>query len=193
MEKQNNNKGVIALLIVIIVILATLCVLFATGTISFNSNNINNNEINQDYNENNNNINDKNETINIKILSIDNVSINKDAPNEKMFVTGKMNLSYKSSDFITTSMSGYCVGKNNEKYTIHPGSGWIKYNDTENSFSLANTITNSDVVYSDGTTKAALDINWDDVEIKSCIIEKFNALTTDSKSISIELNFKKEF
>lgn len=192
MENQNNNKGVIALLIVIIVILATLCVLFATGTISFNSNNINNNEINQDNNENN-NINDKNETINIKILSIDNVSFDKDAPNEKMFVTGKMNLSYKSSDFITTSMSGYCVGKNNEKYTIHPGSGWIKYNDTENSFSLANTITNSDVVYLDGTTKAARDINWNDVEIKSCIIEKFNALTTDSKSISIELNFKKEF
>jgi len=191
-ENQNNNKGVIALLIVIIVILATLCVLFATGTISFNSNNINNNEINQDNNENN-NINDKNETINIKILSIDNVSIDKDAPNEKMFVTGKMNLSYKSSDFITTSMSGYCVGKNNEKYTIHPGSGWVKYNDTENSFSLANTITNSDVVYLNGTTKAARDINWDDVEIKSCIIEKFNALTTDSKSISIELNFKKEF
>ena len=196
MENQNNNKGVIALLIVIIVILATLFVLFATGTISFNSNNINNNEINQDNNENNNennNINDKNETINIKILSIDNVSIDKDAPNEKMFVTGKMNLSYKSSDFITTSMSGYCVGKNNEKYTKHPGSGWIKYNDTENSFSLANTITNSDVVYLDGTTEAARDINWDDVEIKSCIIEKFNALTTDSKSISIELNFKKEF
>jgi len=191
-ENQNNNKGVIALLIVIIVILATLCVLFATGTISFNSNNINNKKIIQDNNENN-NINDKNETINIKILSIDNVSIDKDAPNEKMFVTGKMNLSYKSSDFITTSMSGYCVGKNNEKYTIHPGSGWVKYNDTENSFSLANTITNSDVVYLNGTTKAARDINWDDVEIKSCIIEKFNALTTDSKSISIELNFKKEF
>lgn len=193
MEKQNNNKGVVALLIVIIVILATLCVLFATKTISFNSNDVDNNQINQDNNENNNNINEKNETINIKILSIDNVSIDKDAPNEKMFVTGKMNLSYKSSDFITTSISGYCVGKNNEKYTIHPGSGWIKYNDTENSFSLANTITNSDVVYLDGTTKTARDINWDDVEIKSCIIEKFNALTTNSKSISIELTFKKEF
>ena len=46
------------------------------------------------------------------------------------------------------------------------------------------------MLYLDGTTKDASDINWDDVEIKSCVIEKFNALTTESKSISIELNFK---
>ena len=44
MENQKNNKGVIALLIVIIVILSALCVLFATGTISFNSNDIDNND-----------------------------------------------------------------------------------------------------------------------------------------------------
>ena len=44
MENQKNNKGVIALLIVIIVILSTLCVLFAPGTISFNSNKVNDNE-----------------------------------------------------------------------------------------------------------------------------------------------------
>ena len=42
MENQKNNKGVIALLIVIIVILSALCVLFATGTISLKSNNENN-------------------------------------------------------------------------------------------------------------------------------------------------------
>jgi len=53
-ENQKNNKGVIALLIVIIIILSALCVLFATGTISFKSNDVDNNEINQDVNENNN-------------------------------------------------------------------------------------------------------------------------------------------
>ncbi len=37
MENKNNDKGVIALLIVIIVILAVLCVLLATGTVSFKS------------------------------------------------------------------------------------------------------------------------------------------------------------
>ena len=74
MEKQNNNKGVITLLIVIIIILATLCVLFATGTINFNSNKMNGNDVNQDINENDNN-NQTNEDNNIddNILSINNV------------------------------------------------------------------------------------------------------------------------
>ena len=47
MENQKNNKGVIALLIVIIVILSTLCILFATDTISFNTNKENDNDRNK--------------------------------------------------------------------------------------------------------------------------------------------------
>ena len=54
MENQKNNKGVIALLFVIIIILSALCVLFATGTISLKPNDVDNNELNQDTNENNN-------------------------------------------------------------------------------------------------------------------------------------------
>ena len=54
MENQKNNKGVIALLIVIIVILSALCVLLATGTISFNSNKVNENDINNSENADNN-------------------------------------------------------------------------------------------------------------------------------------------
>ena len=53
MEKQNNNKGVIALLILIIVILGTLCVLFATGTISFNANKANDSDVNENINDSN--------------------------------------------------------------------------------------------------------------------------------------------
>ena len=60
MEKQNNNKGVIALLIVIIIILATLCALFATGTISFNSKGVDNNKPNDNVTDNSNEINDNN-------------------------------------------------------------------------------------------------------------------------------------
>jgi len=47
-ENQKNNKGVIALLIIIIVILSALCILFATGTISFNMNNKKDNTVNED-------------------------------------------------------------------------------------------------------------------------------------------------
>ena len=46
MENQKNNKGVITLLVVIIVILSVLCILFATGTISFNTNKVNDNNTN---------------------------------------------------------------------------------------------------------------------------------------------------
>lgn len=66
MEKQNNNKTVIALLLVIIFILATLCILFATGTISFKNNTSNNNQ----NNNNNENINGNN-TIPIKTVNAD--------------------------------------------------------------------------------------------------------------------------
>ena len=54
MENQKNNKGIIALLIVIIVILSALCVLFATNTIILKSNKIDDNETYQNVNENNN-------------------------------------------------------------------------------------------------------------------------------------------
>ena len=47
MENQKNNKGVITLLVVIIVILSVLCILFATGTISFNTNKVNDNNTNE--------------------------------------------------------------------------------------------------------------------------------------------------
>ena len=69
MENQKNNKGVITLLIVIIVILSALCVLFATGTISFNSNKVNDNDINENINDNNqvdDNTNDDSNTVNMQ-------------------------------------------------------------------------------------------------------------------------------
>lgn len=173
MEKKNQKIIIFAVIIVVLII---LCILFATKTISFG---LNNAKASKD--------------INIEILSIEEIGFfGKDAQNEKMFVKGKMNLSYKSDDFIKTAMTGYCIGKNNEKYSIHPGSGWVKYYDNENNFTLVNTISNSDVVYPNGTTKPAKEIDWEKVEIKSCVIEKFNALTNDSESISIDLNFKEE-
>ena len=57
MENQKNNKGVVAVLIVIIVLLSALCILFATGTINFKSNDIiedGNNQQNENVNVDNN-------------------------------------------------------------------------------------------------------------------------------------------
>lgn len=67
MENQKNNRGVIALLIVIIVILSVLCVLFATETISFKYNDVDTNEKNDnvaDNNQTNQNANENNITNN---------------------------------------------------------------------------------------------------------------------------------
>ena len=67
MDNQNNNKGIIALLIVIIVILSALCILFATGTISFNTNKVNDNDVNANLNDNN----QDNEDNNVITLTVD--------------------------------------------------------------------------------------------------------------------------
>ena len=53
MENQKNNKGVITLLIVIIIILSALCVLLSIGTISFKSNEVNTNKSNDNVTDNN--------------------------------------------------------------------------------------------------------------------------------------------
>ena len=70
MKEQNNNKGLIALLIAIIIILTVLFVLFATGKINYNDNYSDNNKTNEniienDTIENNDNINDNNQQGNV--------------------------------------------------------------------------------------------------------------------------------
>lgn len=64
MEKQNNNKVIIAVLLTVIIILAVLCVLFATNIISINGNKENNNQ--NDTNQENNN----QENLNIPVKSV---------------------------------------------------------------------------------------------------------------------------
>ena len=51
MENKKNNKGIIVLLGVVVVILSILCVLFATGTISFKSNDVGNTNENFENNK----------------------------------------------------------------------------------------------------------------------------------------------
>ena len=194
MESQKNNKGVIALLIVIIVMLTALCILLATGTISFKSNDVDNNE-NIDSNTTKNTI----ENVDIEILSLDNVNITENSPNHKMSVNGTMRLSFNQDEFIAVVLSGFCTGANGEKYMmVGPGSGAISYKNGETTFGLVNSINNQsgDVIYLDGTVKMSGDINWKNVNIKSCTVENLIAYTLESDgktSIVTELNYEKEF
>ena len=83
METEKNNKGVIALFVVIVVILLALVVLLATGTISFKSNQVDNENDQTNGNETVNNLTEAEATIIVKNLFtndtvqylIDNVSV----------------------------------------------------------------------------------------------------------------------
>ena len=116
-----------------IVILLTLVVLLATGTISFKSNNAA-----RDTQGNNTTVNDK---VDIN-LSIGNVTISEDAPNSKILVDGTIDLSYDSNKYAGVTLSGYCLGSDNEKYLMNgPGDGRaLFHNDGDNNLTLTEDI-----------------------------------------------------
>lgn len=184
---MENKKGIIiGVLIGIIGALSVLLILFATGIISFKqkeSDSIDNNK----------------EKVDIKILSIDNINIEEDSPNHNMSIGGTMKLSFDQDKFLAVVLEGYCIGENNEKYMMTgPGSGEISFKNGSINFGLVNTINNhtGDVIYSDGTTKTSLEIDWKNVKIKSCTVERMVAYTSESNgntSIVSELNFEKNF
>jgi len=106
-ENRNNNKGVIALLIIIIAILSALCVLFATGTISFNTNKENDNKINENIN-----MNDTD--------GEDNKNINELTTNEVLSqLVGEWGICNGEYD-----CRGIIISKNNDKYTYIPYIMW---------------------------------------------------------------------
>ena len=165
-----------------------------------NINDNNNNTKNENINDNNNNMkNESNKKIDIEILSLDKVTITEDGPNHNMSVSGTMRLSFEQDEFIAVVLSGFCIGTNGEKYMMTgPGSGAISYKDGDTTFNLVNTINNQtgDVIYSDGTVKKSMDINWKNVKIQSCTVEAMTAYTLESNgktSIVNELNFDKNF
>lgn len=193
MENKKNNQGIIILLTTIIIMLSILCILFATETISLKNNNTNKDNI--ENSETNNNIN----KINIKVLSLDEVKIFKDSPNHHLSINGTMELSFNQDNFLSVSLIGNCIGSNNEKYIMTgTGSGMLTYKDGDTKFNLVNTINNQDgdVIYPDGTTKKSSEMDWNNVKIKSCTVEKMIAYPSESNGntqIITNLNFKKEF
>lgn len=150
------------------------------------------------YDKVNDNKNTKNEfpQINVEILSMDEPTIGLDWPNEKMRVTGNINLSFDEDIYDVVVLTGYCLGEQNEKYNIHgPGSGAISFHNSDKEYILVNTITqNGDIIYPDGTSKDSNDVDWSTVKIKSCKIEKAIAYFFDSTTtIETEVNYEKTF
>lgn len=188
MENEKNNKGknrVLILLIIIIVVLLTLVILFATGIIKYNSNTINDSSKNSIT---------ENDMVDIN-LSINNVEVSKDAPNTKISVTGTINLSYDTNKYKGITLSGYCLGTSGEKYLISgPNDGRVLFhNDGNNNLTFGENIPQK-IVYSDGTSKSWDKIDWSNVKIKYCKIDKMTAVLNEgTNSPQFELNFEKTF
>lgn len=156
------------------------------GTIDNVSNTINsskNNEIVKDINCN---------------ASIGNVEVFSDeySGNTRIHVNGTINLSFDKNKYEGIMLSGYCLGSNGEKYLMHgPGDGRTLYSnngDNDTVLSLTENIP-QDIKYSDGTVKGWSEIDWNNVKIKYCKIDKLEAVLKDGSSVEMELNYEKNF
>lgn len=75
-----------------------------------------------------------------------------------------------------------------------PGDGrTLFHNDGDNNLTLTEDISHN-IEYSDGTVKAWSEIDWENVKIKYCKIEKMTAILNDgSNQQEIVLNVEKSF
>ena len=185
MNKKKKGKINKKSLIILLTILIAIILCFSIKAVFFKSD-----EGNKQSTGNNNEI---NKDIDIKILDIDDVSIDLNSTSSKLSISGKMDLSYNSKSFVMTNLRGHCVGKNDEIYYVNSGSEWIKYPDKEVRFTLYNSTNFSDVIYPDGSTVSAEDVDWKKVEIKSCKIERFSGIALDFEMVGVDLSFEKEF
>lgn len=171
--------------LVIVLIIFVLISLLLGGYIVYDKMlNNNNNEVYTDV-------------IKIDNISIEKVTVSKDSPNNHLFVSGKIKISYDENKYFSVNLSGYCIGSNDEKYIIYgPGSGKISYYNYDTELNMIETINNQigDVIYSDGNVKSNSEINWDDVKIKSCKIDKLTAYlknSSETTKIETDLNYEK--
>ena len=104
-QEKNNNKGVIAILVAIIVILAALCTLFVTGTISLKSNSVDNNQNSNGITDNKNNLITNNEAESI-LKNLYNDAV-RHIYNEGVSYCG----TYATGDNVTLSLNGFFYTK----------------------------------------------------------------------------------
>ena len=111
-----------------------------------------------------NNIDDKD--IDFK-MTLGDVSINLNGINTKLSLDGTLDLSYDNNKYLGASISGYCLGSNNEKYLIHgPGDGATLYYNGNNIKLMFTESIPQNVEYVDGTVKDISQVDWNTVKIK---------------------------
>ena len=188
--KQENNRGIIALLVVIIVILLALVVLLATGTISFKSNDNNNdrnnveNVTNQEskYDDNSDaklfnykNVPIENGFVEIKLTTDEKNKIEKELT-EKLVPSGSMSSLFASHSFKELNTNYYADDCNKLYLTWW----YLFYEDKGAQFSkyfVDNKISHDDFIY---LTK--LFFNDENIEYDNCQNTKMFHYDTDDES-----------
>ena len=143
--------------------------------------------------------------INVEILSMNDPVIFSENGSLNLGVQGKLNISYDEDIYFPVVLDGYCLDENNVRYNIYgPSPGAISFYNTDKEYFLGNTINSQDgdVVYPDGTRKSSLKVDWHDVVIKSCKIEKVVAYISETDetglasmdtTVETEINYEKIF
>lgn len=128
-------------------------------------------------------------------MTLGDVSINLNGVNTKLSLDGTLDLSYDSNKYLGASISGYCLGNNNEKYLIHgPGDGaTLYYNGNDIKLMFTENVPQN-VEYTDGTVKDISQVDWNNVKIKYCKVDKIVLISNDNnnnleKEVKIEKNF----
>ena len=127
-------------------------------------------------------------------IFIENVNVYNDSPNTKLLLEGEIYLSYDTSIYKGITLSGYCLGSNNEKYFIEgPGDGRTLFQNDDNTNLSLTEIVEQKIEYPDGTTKNWADVDWSQVTIKYCKIDKITSIlqkSTDTPETMIEVEKK---
>lgn len=179
MENQKNNKGVIALLIVIIVILATLCVLFATGTINLS----NKGTADNNQNENTNTQEETNSSYlstvctaevydKLEILSMENKT-------EKISAMGGGTKGYNVTTTVTKEHNYTSTPENDELYTSDMmGTLYVLYKNKLYYTSQKETISK---YCSSNETNDSTKLTCDYSKFSDNTIKDFNSISIDAK------------
>lgn len=200
--RSNNQKVVMILTIVIILLLVVIVALgmvIANKEYKYCNDNTKQDKVDEYIDEVIKNNQDEYDVY-INILSMNKPDImTGEGLSHHLYITGNMRLSFNEENFHVVGLEGYCLGEENEKYMIYgPKGSEITFNNGDTIYELVETINdeNGDLIYPDGTKKSSSEIDWKNVKIKSCKIEKlYTVYNINGKSATgyTEINYEKQF
>lgn len=192
--ENNNKKNNISSIIIVFLALVIIILSFIVYKLKIDNKKLENNNINVNINETSdeefpisNDINNMN--LKINELTIDNVEIKPNGVNTHINITGIINLSFNEEEIEGVSISGYCIGKNDEKYIISgPSDGRALFHSGSSNLSLSE----SKILNSNGEEESINSVDWNKVIIESCNLDKLKVSgKTSINIIEKDINYEK--